>query len=99
MVDLALAVPTALLVLILVLAPFFLRGPTRLQHGSALKSREELLRMKEAILRRYMADEKAARDAGQLGRLTWPQRRLFLVNRYIDTVRRLDFIDGQEAAE
>jgi hypothetical protein len=68
-----------------------LRGGS-LQAASAVDSIDSLDAMKSAILERYLDDEKAFK-AKQISKITWQQRRAYLVNRYVDTVRRIDYLN------
>ena len=75
----------------LVLLPFFVGRGGRLVASSSINSPKRLLRLKKAVLERYLADE-AAYEAGHLPKRSWQGRRQFLSNRYIDASRRLDFL-------
>ena len=46
---------------------------------------------KAAILERFIQDEQAFENK-TISKLAWEQRRTYLVNRYIDSARRLDFL-------
>ena len=78
---------------IAVISPFFVEPKTGnvLRAGAAINSPDKLLKIKEAILKRYIEDEQAFEDK-QIGKLVWEQRSQYLTNRYIDTVRRLDYL-------
>ena len=92
---LALALTTATLALILLLAPFFVGTGGQLAASSAVQNAETLQVLREAILTRYLDDESAF--AQQLiSASAWQRRQTFLNNRYIDTVRRLDFLTGTQ---
>lgn len=73
--------------------PFFAGPGGLLAHGSQIDSRERLLAIREALLKRYLDDE-AAFKRGDLSVNTWRKRQEFLVHRYVDVVRRIDFLDG-----
>lgn len=88
---------TAAIVLIVVLSPFFFGRGGALQAGSSVDSKDSLLKIKAALLERYLTDERDYVE-GRMNRLVWQQRRQFLVNRYVDTVRRLDYINHLNAA-
>ena len=83
----------ASILFIVVITPFFVepKNGNILRAGAAINSPEKLLKIKEAILKRYIEDEKAYEDK-QIGKLVWEQRSQYLTNRYIDTVRRLDYL-------
>ena len=84
------------ILLVCILGPFFWGPGGLLQEASSINSPAKLAALKEAILRRYLEDE-ASFSQGSLSRLAWDKRRHFLVNRYIDTARRLDFVKAQDA--
>jgi hypothetical protein len=89
--TLVVSIVTAALVVMVVLSPFFVGRGGALQAGSSVDSANDLLKIKSALLERYLADEKDFLE-GRMNRLVWQQRRQFLVNRYVDTVRRLDYV-------
>lgn len=85
-------------VVVAVLAPFFIGKGGLLAPGSQINAPERLTSMQEAILARYLDDE-AAVARGDLSAGEWKKRQSFLVNRYIDVSRRLDFVSaGQEGS-
>jgi hypothetical protein len=79
--------------LAVILSPFFRSSAHNLplQAGSAISSAESLKKIKEAILERYLEDEQAF-EKKLLSSRVWKARKSYLVGRYIDTVRRLDFL-------
>lgn len=80
-----------LLLIGILLSPFWLGEGGALQAGASINSPEHLMAMKTALLKRYVAEE-AAHAKGDLSALAWSKRRDFLTNRYIDVARRLDFL-------
>ena len=74
-----------------ILTPFFYGDGGSLAESSSINSPGHLEKLKDAILGRYVEDERAFK-AGSLTAYTWEKRRRFLVNRYIDTARRLDYL-------
>ena len=88
---LALGLMTAILGMVVILAPFFLADQKPLAPASAINSVETLTAVKKAILRRYVEDEKAFTNQ-VLSPRVWKSRKIFLMNRYIDTVKRLDYL-------
>ena len=86
-----LAAALSLFTICILLVPFFTGAGGALQAASAVDSIDSLNRMKHAILLRFLEDEKAF-EAKQISKITWQQRRGYLVNRYVDTVRRLDYL-------
>ena len=88
------AVVAGVLGLILIgvlLSPFWLGAGGSLQAGASINSPEHLMSMKTALLKRYVAEE-TAHARGELSALAWSKRSAFLTNRYIDVARRLDFL-------
>ena len=80
------------IILVAVIAsPFFYGEQTPLQSGAPLDSPKKLLAQKHALVKRFIEDE-AAYEKKRINKIMWEQRRLFLVNRYIDTARRLDYL-------
>jgi len=75
-----------------VIAPFWVGPGGLLAAGAQVNSPERLGALKAALLKRYLADEEAYK-AGTLSRLSWDKRKAFLANRYIDTSRRLDYLE------
>lgn len=80
-----------LLLIALLLSPFWQGNGGSLQAGASISSPEQLMAMKAALLKRYVTEE-AAHGRGELSALAWGKRRDFLMNRYIDVARRLDFL-------
>ena len=87
-----LSVVISLILLTVLLAPFWLGRGGLLQAGSSINSPTELQAIKTALLKRYLDDELAFKS-GNLSSLSWDQRKSFLTNRYIDASRRLDFLE------
>jgi len=85
------AILIGLVTVVAVTLPFFVGKGGLLASAAQVNSVEHLDRLKDAILKRYLEDEKA-RSEGYLSELAWTKRRDFLTNRYIDTVRRRDFV-------
>lgn len=85
-----------IILLVVLLAPFFIGPGGLLQAASSINSSSQLEALKEAILKRYLDDERAFQK-GDLSPLGWEKRRAFLVNRYIDAARRLDFVRGMQS--
>jgi hypothetical protein len=85
------AVVIGVIVITIILSPFFVGAGGLLAAGASINSPSRLEAIKAAVLKRYVEDE-AAFQAGDLSRLAWDKRRAFLVNRYVDTVRRLDYL-------
>lgn len=86
-----LSLVTALVALLIVLAPFVLGKGGALQGASSINSPEQLEKIKQSVLRRYLEDEKAYQDK-LISSSVWKTRQQYLTNRYVDTARRLDFV-------
>lgn len=83
-------VVTILLILIL-LAPFFLGSGGLLQEANSINSVERLEALRQALLVRYLQDEESFKE-GNLSERAWKKRQEYLTNRYIDVTRRSDFL-------
>lgn len=86
-----LAVVVGVVLISLLLAPFFVGPGGLLAAGSSVVEPDKLEAMKKALLKRYLEDE-AAHKSGTLSNLAWDKRKEFLVHRYVDTSRRLDYL-------
>ena len=80
-----------LVVLLVLLAPFFLQRGEQLQDASSVNSPEKLEAIKQSLLKRYLEDEEAHRQK-LISDGVWVRRKRFLTTRYIDAARRLDYI-------
>lgn len=87
-----LAVVVGILLLSVVLGPFWIGQGGLLQASAQINSKDTLAGLKEALLKRYLEDEKAFKD-GNLSALAWTKRKAFLTNRYVDATRRLDYLE------
>ena len=83
---------TGVILILLLLAPFWIGPGGLLQASSQVNSLDELKALKDAVIQRYLEDEKAFKE-GNLSAGAWDRRRSFLSNRYIDAARRLDFLE------
>lgn len=86
-----------ILLVLAVLAPFFTGDGGLLAASSSVNSPSQLEATKAAVLKRYLEDE-AAHKRGDLSQLGWEKRKEFLVHRYIDAARRLDYLLHLKAA-
>jgi hypothetical protein len=91
------AVVVSLVVLIAVLSPFWIGEGGALVSSSSVKDPARLKAIKEALVKRYVADEKAMEE-GLISKSAWDQRMRFLSNRYIDVARQYDYLSYVEAA-
>lgn len=86
-----------ILLLVSVLAPFWIGPSGALAAGSAISDINKLTEIKLAILRRYLLDE-AGEASGHLSKTEWRRKRQFLMNRYIDAARRIDLLKNEATA-
>lgn len=89
---LAIGVIFSIVLLVVVLLPFSLGGEEQLLSAALTDSTERLHAEKKAILNRYLEDESAF-ERKVINKIMWQQRRQYLVNRYIDAARRLDYLE------
>lgn len=88
----------SLVAVLVVLSPLFLGKGGTLASASSLNSPERLVAIKNAILKRYIEDERSFEEK-KINKLIWEQRKQYLSNRYIDAARRLDYINDLLAAQ
>ena len=82
----------SLTVLVVVLLPFKAGEGGLLQDASASDSPQDLELRLTALLERWLKDE-AAFSAGDITQTEWRQRQRYLTGRYVDTSRRLDWLN------
>ena len=80
------------LVVFIILSPFWLSKPEALQSAMALNSDEQIEDFKEKILYKLHHDENLVKQ-NILSKREWETRKNFLHNRYVDAVRRQDFMN------
>jgi hypothetical protein len=85
------AIITALLVTLGILSPFVFGKGGSLAAASSESSIEKLNAQKELILARFIQDELSFQRK-EIGARAWAERQRFLVNRYIDVARRMDYL-------
>lgn len=85
----------AVVVMVIVLTPFFYGPGGKLAPGASISDIQQLEKIRQQIIERFVEEEKAFGD-GQLAESTWKKRQEFLENRYIDVCRRIDFIGKVE---
>lgn len=71
--------------------PLWFFKAEKLEAGATENSADKLERVKKAILRRYIEEEEIHSGSGVAG-VVWEQRKSFLINRYLDAARRLDYL-------
>lgn len=82
----------SILTVLFVLLPLLLGKGGQLASASSLNSPERLQAVKDALIKRYIEDEKAYENKA-IPKIVWEQRKQFLSNRYIDAARRLDYLN------
>ncbi len=92
---LSVAAFTALVALIIVFVPFVWGKGGHLASASALRTPESLRLAKDTIVKRFVKDEQAfARK--ELSAREWRARKNYLVHRYLDVARRLDYLTSEQ---
>lgn len=86
-----LAILLVVVLILLLVAPFFIYRGQSLQDASSVNSIQKLESMKESLLKRYLEDEMAHRNK-LISEGVWQRRKRFLTGRYLDAARRLDFL-------
>ena len=81
----------ALLVLLLLLYPFFFTREKRLVSCYSINDPQVLQQMREQVLRQYLRDEQSWQQ-GHISAKAWQKRQAFLRNRYLDVCRRYDYL-------
>ena len=81
----------ALIMLMVLLMPFFFKGDPWLSGYRSFDSIDQLKSLQNQILERYLSDEKAFTDK-IISQNSWNKRQSFLVMRYVDVTKRLDFL-------
>ena len=92
MTMMLIAAVIGLLLIAAVLGPFFYGPGGRLQAGSAVVSPEQLASQKQALVQQFLADEKDFQN-GLLTAREWKARQNFILGRFTDASRRLDYLN------
>ena len=82
-------------VCLIILCPFFIGKGGRLQAAASVNSKDLLKSEKEALIKRFVEDEALYLEKKMMAH-NWQKRRQYLVNRYIDAAKRLDFLEYQD---
>ncbi|MFK7872610.1 MAG: hypothetical protein AB8C84_05485 [Oligoflexales bacterium] len=90
--GLAFCIAAGVLFLLFVLSPFWMGVGGELERASVIDDLNELLKLKSAVLQRYLQEEKDF-VAGHLTNTEWNRRKEFLEGRYLDYARRLDYLN------
>lgn len=93
MLDLLLTI-LAVVALLAIVSPMLRSEKAVLAASAAINDVKKLTALKHEILDRYLNDERAWQTK-QLSTRGWHSRQTFLVNRYLDVCRRLDYLDSQ----
>lgn len=88
----------AVVCLVAVLAPFYFGMGGSLAAASAVKSKEQLEKIKVALAKRYIRDEQAYQNK-EISKRAWQARQEFLLRRFMDTARRQDYIEHIERVQ
>lgn len=96
--EVYIAIGICLVVLIGVTLPFFVGEGGLLSEALSVNSVEKLAKTQDLLLKRYIQDEKAF-TSGEISKRAWQSRKAYIVHRYIDAARRLDFLRAQSAVE
>ena len=80
-------------VLFFVLLPFFIGEGGILTEALTINSVDRLEKTQKLLLERYVQDEKAF-SQGNISASSWQARKAYIVHRYIDAARRIDFLQG-----
>lgn len=91
------AVTTSFVLFIVLIAPFFVYGNQRYSSTLNYDNLDLLLAIQASLLRRFLEDEKLAKQK-ELSSRAWASRKSFLMARYIDVTRRIDFIESQPSS-
>ncbi len=83
----------AILVIAVIVQPFVFGEGGALAPAATESSVERLFAAKQSILKRYLEEERAHLD-GDISKGVWSNRRQFLTNRYLDTARRIDYLQS-----
>ena len=77
-----------------ILCPFWLGGGSVLAPSSGISDSRRLRKTKERVLERYLQDENSFKDR-VVSRSEWGRRQQFLINKYIDLSRQLDYLEAK----
>lgn len=86
---------TSIICLLFLLGPFIVGPGDRLGPSSVVIDPNKIVEMKKTLLQHYLKSEELYTQK-KISRREWLQRETFLKNRYLDLVRRLDWIQTQK---
>jgi hypothetical protein len=93
-----LSILTGIVVIAVIVTPFFFGRGGLLAAAATQSSPEKLKVLQEAVVERYLRDQQAF-QAKEIGERAWRDRKKFLLNRYVDAARRLDYLEKIQSAE
>ena len=88
----------AFVALVLVLVPFVWGEGGHLASASALDNPASLQSTKDALVERFLKDERAF-EKKEISAREWKARKAYLLHRYLDAARRLDFLEQLNAVK
>ena len=88
------AILVLVIVLFLLALPFILSSKLPLSEAIAVNSIDKVKDMRQQIIERYL-EEEAALTKGDINKKEWLGRKKFLVNRFVDLSRRLDYLKSR----
>lgn len=86
-----LCIVISLITVAIVAIPLWFFPSEKLEASATENSVEKLEKVKKAVLRRYVEEEAVHADSN-VAKVVWEQRKNFLINRYLDAARRLDYL-------
>ncbi len=86
---------TSLICILFLLSPFVLGAGDRLSPSSVVIDPSKIEEMKKTLLQHYLKSEELFAQ-NKISKREWLQRQSFLKNRYLDLVRRFDWIRAQK---
>jgi hypothetical protein len=88
---LSIAIVWSIILILILISPFFVGRGGVLQESSSINSVERLESLRHALLKRFLQDEGSFKR-GELSARSWEKRRSYLTNRYVDVTRRSDYL-------
>ena len=86
-----LCILTSLMLLAVLISPFFLGSGGILSYTSTIRDIAKLKVVKTSILKEYLLEEARAKHS-EISKRVWLQRQNFLFNRYADIARQMDSV-------
>jgi hypothetical protein len=82
----------SLFMVVLILSPFFMLPPFRLELGSQITDLDEIQTLQNKIVAQYLIDESLFQKQ-KITSSEWMHRKNFLTNRFLDLSRREDVLN------